>query len=169
MPRMATRGKARRSREYLGGLFDGEGSISIVRHLRRDARHGWMHELSVKVGMVDRVSVETYHGRWGGTFYPSKQYLKHPDRWHQAFSWDVSRAAAVRFLTEMRPHIHGRRPQLDLALKFQATFKPFGSAGVPDAVWKFREECRIQMRTLNGNRHDHKPPAETKREGTLLE
>jgi hypothetical protein len=25
------------------------------------------------------------------------------------------------------------------------------------------------MRALNGNRHDHKPPAETKREGTLLE
>ena len=151
--------------EYLAGLFDGEGSISIVRARRKNVSTGVEHMLRATVGMVDREAVEQFQQRWGGHSYASSAHLKHPGKWRPAYVWTVSGPTAERFLREIGPRLHIKRPQAELGVRFQGTLCHQGSRRIPN--FALREQLYWRMRELNGTRDRTigVSPAETERRG----
>src|SRR5207245_11334657 len=81
-----------RSPEYLAGLLDGEGSLSLARRYRRDRSI----EYSVRVAVYncDRLVLEAVQKSWGG--HLASVGPRHPE-WRAAHSliWTNSGAAGV--------------------------------------------------------------------------
>lgn len=94
-------------RAYLGGLIDGEGSITH----RDTERKYW----SVKVYMTDKEIIDWLHANIGGSVneYLAKNRTKSSHQWH------LSRQADVReFLLAVRPYlkVHNKQRKVREAL-----------------------------------------------------
>jgi hypothetical protein len=77
------------SDEYLAGLFDGEGCVSM--HL---AKAGYI-SIHVKVSMCDRAPVAALFARFGGSMSDGKQITK---TGRQVYTWSLFNAECVEAL-----------------------------------------------------------------------
>ena len=103
------------SAEYLAGLLDGEGSLSLARRYRRDRST----EYSVRVAVYncDRAVLEAVQKSWGG--HLASVGPRHPE-WRAAHSliWTNSGAAGV--LRAFAPHLRVKARHAAALLRFQA-------------------------------------------------
>lgn len=76
--------------QYLAGLFDGEGSVSMSL-----AKQGYL-SVCVKVAMCDRAPVAALHERFGGQFSDGKQKTK---TGRNVYTWAVYSGDSVEALT----------------------------------------------------------------------
>jgi|WetSurMetagenome_2_1015567.scaffolds.fasta_scaffold18767_3 hypothetical protein len=82
---------------YTAGLFDGEGSISLVR--QRIAR---FHSPQVSVANTDREVLEWLQKRWGGSIV-TKQPRKVAHS--VSYDWRLTDRRALSFLQLIRPYL----------------------------------------------------------------
>ena len=86
---------------YLGGLIDGEGSITRF----APKTGGW----NIKVYMTDKEIIDWLHANIGGTV---SSYLA-KNRTRRSYHWHLSRQADVRkFLLAVRPYLKVHRKQM---------------------------------------------------------
>jgi hypothetical protein len=140
------------SDEYLAGLTDGEGHISIVfRPKTGVGRTGTQCYLFVAFTMVDREAIDAIAERFGGAVYALKQ---ESPRWKPAFRWQATGARAERFIRAVRPYLRVKVRQADIALEFREISLQGGRTTIKRAVYNAsvmdrRLELREEMRRLN--------------------
>ncbi len=98
---------------YLAGLFDGEGCIYIY-HTTKEYL-----ALSVRLGVTQRFIAEYYQSVFGGSVhrhdYPGKDGYRRRVMWY----WQAPSLIAERFLKAVYPYLLIKKPQAEVALKFQ--------------------------------------------------
>jgi len=94
---------------YAAGLFDGEGSISIVGSVTEAYR------LLVRVDMTSIIVINWFYKTFGGS-----QYIRsRPKGTRVMFSWQLSGPKAKDFLTLIRSQLKLKNKEADVAIMFQ--------------------------------------------------
>lgn len=96
---------------YFAGLFDGEGTVGI-----RKNNEGYRVE--VGFGITYMPILEIMRDVFGGhiTPHPKKANRK------QLYEWDLGGRNAYDFLVVVRPYIHEKKPQVELAIQYCEEF-----------------------------------------------
>jgi len=103
------------SEEYLAGLLDGEGSLSLARRYHRDRSI----EYSVRVAVYncDRPVLEAVQKSWGG--HLASVGPRHPE-WRASHSLIWTNSAAAVVLRALVPHLRVKARHAATLLRFQA-------------------------------------------------
>lgn len=135
---------------YSAGFFDGEGSISIYLQERR-----W-HKLHISIGNTDRPVLQAIHALLGGSLWNGSREI--PGH-RPMYFWGATDCNAKRILELLLPHLHVKRAQAELAIKFQTMKSTHvryrggpggGSNPVSPEEWAARETIRQRIKSLNG-------------------
>lgn len=149
---------------YAAGLFDGEGSISIVCPKQPGYTRGVGHRLMVRLVSVDRVLPEWMNDHFGGALIDNRRQ-KLVGRSRPSFSWQINSYHAEIFLRAVRPYLLLKAERADVALDFRSTMlAPLGRKGVKrsvttnpvtDEVFAKRQALRARMLELNKRGQDN--------------
>lgn len=98
---------------YIAGIFDGEGCIC----LRRAKKKGVALDISV-------VNTNEWLMQWlkfalGGNFYPVQKEGRRNKNWKPCWRWTISSNRALDCLKLLYPYLRLKKPQAELAIKFQ--------------------------------------------------
>lgn len=96
---------------YTAGIIDGEGCIGLH---KRGSRNGVY--LSVSVGITDEWMCQWLKFAYGGGVYI--YYSKNP-KWKNHWEWSVAGKRALDFLKLIYPYLRLKKPQAEIAIKFQ--------------------------------------------------
>lgn len=150
---------------YFGGLFDGEGSIMIVRSASKafmKNRKKPSYSPVARIGMVEDWLMEDFHKAFNyiGELYREKPYH------HKRPITRVTirrRQDCLDFIKMIYPYLRLKKPQADLALSFfeNCWFKQLG-VSIPQEISDLQHEHYLKMRELNGITES---PATTERMG----
>lgn len=133
------------SLEYVAGLFDGEGCISIYRVEHPKDHQRAKYQLQVAIVMREGWLLEQIQRQWGGS-------LRREDRSHlpnqaPVTRWRLGDRLATEFLRTLEPHLRAKREQAFIALHFRAHT---GNDKRHDpACITIREDCYWVMRYAN--------------------
>lgn len=145
---------------YSAGFFDGEGYVAIRKQAPRPRKteRGFHIEygLALRASNINADVIHLLHERWGGEFtsIPSRR----PEE-RDLYRWTVYTRKAVAFMRAIYPYVVVKKPQIDLALRFndhvqecaavryQAGVK--GTVPYPPEVHQIREEFFREMKRLN--------------------
>ncbi len=127
---------------YTAGIIDGEGSICLI---KRSTRYQKIF-LSVSVGNTNEWLIQWLKMQYGGDISTSKNKTG-STMWH----WDITRYKASNFLKLILPYLRIKRPQAELAIKFQAR-KRKGPMADGQAV--IQEAERLLMKSYNTNKKE---------------
>lgn len=101
---------------YLGGFFDGEGSVGIYNTSnRRRATRGL--QMKVCISQTDPTFLKEVQAQFGGTLLvcrPKAATVR------TCWQWTASSLIAAAFLRAVLPYLKQKRGQAELALQFQA-------------------------------------------------
>ena len=133
---------------YTAGIMDGEGSIMIQKTQGYTKLSDHYFRLIVVIANTDSWLIVWLHTTYGGYMYdtPAKPGCK------PLFTWRITGKPAKVFLESILPYLHIKKPQAELAIKFQGNKKPrFGKKvkayGSEELV--LQEADRILMASLN--------------------
>lgn len=100
---------------YAAGIFDGEGCIGIEKQVRANRRNPH-YKLRATVVNTDMWLCEWLRFAFGGTVQERKSHPSHiKDQW----AWVIYNSGATDFLKLILPYMNLKRPQAELAIKFQ--------------------------------------------------
>lgn len=148
--------------EYLGGFFDGEGSISIIfskprlkpykNKVKNPGRGNF--DLLVCVTNTKKEILEVYLEKFGGNLrLDSKHKATWKPYWKDCYTWSVGNIKGLSFLKTIYPFLFIKKEQARLAIEFQESLrKPqtSGSRSLTDEEWLKRSKMREAMLKLNG-------------------
>lgn len=103
---------------YVAGIIDGEGSISLAQHKRKDGRRThW--ELIVAVCNTKFWLIEFLHFQFGGYIDERTQYGINYANAKKSWRWTMCASKAGDFLKLVLPYLQLKKPQAELAIAFQ--------------------------------------------------
>ena len=111
---------------WAAGLFDGEGTIGVIRQAAVSKRTGLRtasHYIQIAVFGIHEPSLKRFKEIVG----EGRIYLVTPKKGNTYFAWHASTAMAVRVLTQLQPFIFTKAAQVALAMEaaaLNATHKP---------------------------------------------
>lgn len=135
---------------YAAGFFDGEGCVSIVRQLKKQAIRGYIYRLVVCISQNHLRSLADFQNLVGleGRIYQNKRQGT-SNRDGYALIYDG--ASAARLLQELEPYLLRKHDEALVALKFQdetLIHRHFGPKGCPASVWAKRDALYNKLRKL---------------------
>lgn len=133
------------SLEWCGGLFDGEGCVSLCRRERHDRAGHWTVQLSL--AMTHRETVERFAREMGcGRIYErAGRGENHRTTW----IWIVSARAADHALARLHGHIFTKAEQVALAREARAVQGARTTKRYSDAEIERLDEIRTAIQTAN--------------------
>jgi len=156
---------------WLGGIIDGEGSISILPRYRSDAKcqyNGW--QVLVKVANTDIRMINKIKEIFNyslGKFGHTEERRK--NRCNKVYYWIVSSRQTLVLLKLILPYLICKKEQANLAIKMQERILAYigieikgrdskgrmlrGSTLTEDEV-KYREKLYLEMKELNKKGND---------------
>lgn len=136
------------SKEYWAGLFDGEGSVTILKPNRRRYRVDF--DVRVRVSNTDKKVLELLKAQYGGAFFKSNDGRKN-DCW----AWQASYKIAMRFMQDVYPFSIIKKKKLKVAIEMQALMsnqrqyiKGVRGCSVPDDIVQRRKQKFQEWKTL---------------------
>lgn len=125
---------------WAAGFFDGEGSIQIVRKIRKGYES---YELFVRVSQLSDVPLRKFAEWFGGDVYFNDQPI-----WY----WQLSSKKVGTALDQLLPYLVVKRSEANVALRFQSRRRN-GKKRDAHADNYDREELQLirQNRRLNGS------------------
>ena len=93
---------------YAAGLLDGEGCVTVLKHLNSEGRP--QYQLMVVFGMNDREGLDAIRLRFGGN-------VNGPDH-RGTYTWSASGVYALEFLKAVAPYALVKRTQVEVALSW---------------------------------------------------
>lgn len=133
---------------YIGGFFDGEGSITIHENFRPSPRgKSPNHTLQVSIGNTDGRVLAWIHSHFGGslTLRPATK-----PRHREVSQWIIRSNGAASFLSAILPFLRMKNEQAGIGLKFQAEKGQYRRNRLSQEEIDFREKMRVSIRLLNG-------------------
>ena len=103
---------------YTAGIIDGEGSIGIAKQKRKTCKRGYSFILYVQVNSSDEWLCQWLKFAFGGSISHSINNAGNP-MWH----WIIGNRQALAFLRLVTPYLNLKKPQAELAIKFQEAKK----------------------------------------------
>jgi len=143
-------------------VIDCEGHIAINGSPQRRT-----YALQVTVGNKDFALPEWCKEKFGGKIYRNEK--QRSPEYAPARRWRIQSREAADLLTKCLPHFIIKRPQAELAIKFQSTYgKPGERTNETDRI--AREQLRLKLRALTkrGPRITTTKPTNTPEEGNLF-
>lgn len=130
---------------YLGGFFDGEGCIAIVKG--KNHLGNVQYSLRVIVSNTNDYVLHLYKLSFGGRI--QKRKYKKPE-WRDCYAWELSSTRAYDFLKCIYPYLILKKAQADLAFEFQENQSKYDGSNLKlrDEEISMREEQRILMQEL---------------------
>lgn len=104
---------------YFAGLFNGEGCVAVLRRPQRESVSVVDRELLPEytvysvIAMADLEALGDARAIWGG----SLTRMSRPGC-RTIWRWALGKVDSRRFFLAICPHLHGKRGQVELALKF---------------------------------------------------
>lgn len=129
------------SDEYVAGLLDGEGYVSMVQRQRREPDRRSEHdtEILVAVTMVERAPLDALAERFGGGVYLVAHGHK---RWRDAYRYQVTGRLAEGVLRAARPYMLVKHRQADLCLEQRENLLVGGKTTPERAAHNARVQAR---------------------------
>lgn len=141
---------------YAAGLFDGEGSISITRQIRKGCVSP-IHTLAVRLSNTDRPTLDWMHETFTGNVSPNGNK---PDENHKpAWCWSLDCQKAMRFLESVEPFLRIKRNQAQIGITFQQYVmgREKGFPLHPEEV-ATRDWARNELMRVRGNSNEFPLP-----------
>src|ERR1041385_6851821 len=107
---------------YLAGLFDGEGCVQIIQQKPKGSNVSGSYYLYIGIRNTDTAIVKWIHSKIGGNLQDSKSYQENRSR---SWWWNLHCHAAYEFLKSVRPFLHIKAEEADIAMKFQEEMEEF--------------------------------------------
>ena len=127
---------------YVAGIFDGEGCICLRSSKRRS------YTLDVSIVNTNEWLMQWLKFAFGGNCY-SMQYKSNEERnWKPCWRWALASNKAMNFLELIHPYLRLKKPQADIAIKFQRARRGMGYP-LTDQELAIEEAQRIVMTKLN--------------------
>lgn len=102
---------------YIGGLFDGEGNIQIVKRNPASKRADRYH-LVVRLCIVEDYIPQWFKFCFGGSVCKRLREQTNPKH-RDVYTWYCSQQIAIQFLKTILPYLKLKRAQAEIAIKFQ--------------------------------------------------
>lgn len=157
---------------YCAGLFDGEGCILLAKHHtyqgKKETTYGrqpnFRYRMDIRLNQTRPESVWFLQDVLGGTVYflrkshgPNKEKI-YAGRW----TWEMADAVAARTLEKLLPYLLIKKPEAELAIKFQASKFPAvqlhggrsRKLGRTPIEIAFHQECFEEMKRLKQVHND---------------
>lgn len=155
-----TRGKVSEiDNAYTAGLFDGEGSVSILKARRSNPNYKCaQHILCLTCTNTHKETIEWLSETYGASKALRKRQRNHP-KWKDAYGWTISAIKALEFLKLIYPYLKIKKEQARIAIEFQTSKmekRSFKSSGVlrgntlDKKTLEYREKIYLKMKQLNG-------------------
>lgn len=130
---------------YLGGFFDGEGCISIVKG--KNHLGNTQYSLRVIVSNTNDYVLQLYKFSFGGRIRKRKH---DKPKWRDCYSWELSSTQAYDFLKCLYPYLVIKKAEADLAFEFQENQSTYEGSNVKlnDKELSIREAQRVLMQHL---------------------
>jgi len=132
--------KSETLKAYLAGIIDGEGCIRITTHSRPKR-----HLMVVDIANTKPDFINLIRLYYGG--YYTEKIDPRPNR-QKNYRITLSSVAAKEFLEDILDYLVIKRPQAELALKFQKTMG-YKKGQMPKCVFEERENYKNLMHGLN--------------------
>jgi len=137
------------SAAYLAGLIDGEGTLTITRHTRKD-RPGYMRfNIRLAIYNTNIALLQNVQETFGGTLMIAK---RHDERWKDQGQLAWSEEQIVVILEKVRPFLFAKREQCEILLACQATKLDAADGrkrGLSAEVVALREDGYSRLKLLN--------------------
>jgi len=142
---------------YIAGIIDGEGCVGLYRSSSKwtgRVYKGKRYErgntsriaINVQVVMTNKEVISFLHKTTGlGSMRPAKTLGNRKRAW----IWQVRARQAYSLLGLVMPHLIAKKPQGEIALRFEKTIGWHGNRGLPDNIKKEREKLFNNMSKLN--------------------
>lgn len=130
---------------YIAGFFDGEGSINLLKSIRRRKKANWCAEytLTVAMGQKDGETLDWIKDNLGGNICKIKR--------DGSYFWYQSNRKAETFLRIILPYLKYKKPQAELALKFYDERPPREKLGklIPQVELDRRDGIRKELMLMH--------------------
>jgi len=132
--------------QYTAGLFDGEGSVSIVvRNYRKDNRP--FYSLAIQLTNTHYGIVESLKETWSGHVYSEH----HKNRQRMYYKWMLLGKNGLSFLEAVLPFSIIKQRQVNIGIEFISTILPkIGSRGArTNEMHQNQTKLREELMALN--------------------
>jgi hypothetical protein len=137
---------------YAAGIFDGEGSVSIIHtktgHTKADGSIYRHYRLQVCVVNTNPILCQWLKETFGGCITQSHKGENRLPLWQ----WIKPSHKGAKFLKLIQPYLHLKSPQVKLALEFQ-DLRKFPMYHFTEEDNLIAEQKRILMHKFNGKRN----------------
>jgi hypothetical protein len=138
---------------YLAGFVDGEGCIAIYEN---KTRNGYFQvRFSLQASNTDLRPLRWIASKFGGKVTRRGGKRSQDCQRREAYAWYVMNKRAATIMQLIRPYVHVKGEQIDLALQFRGTYGPWfkdpatGRSGcVPDDVRARRLVLLAEIKSL---------------------
>jgi len=112
--------------QYLAGLFDGEGYISVRKYKKNENYDGFYYNPIIGIHMNGYNLLKKIHNRFGGSLYIRKKFVNRPTT-----EWVLSGAHRVsNALKLLYPYLNIKKKQAKLCILLCKTFGVVKGPGV---------------------------------------
>jgi len=103
---------------YVAGIIDGEGSIGIYKKFGKDKRR--YYQLTVQVSNSNEWLIRWLQMAFGSYAYHHGHYsCEKIKRNREIYTWSIVGNKAVDFLKTIHPYLRLKKPQAEIAIRFQ--------------------------------------------------
>jgi hypothetical protein len=126
---------------YIAGLFDGEGSISILRNeYNRVARRGFpRYDLCISICNQHHGVLKEVQAEFGGSLGSNGS----------SYYWRASSLKAKIFLEAVQPYLKIKKPQLEIVLLFQELKSQHGTSKMTEDELIIYQSFQDTIKALN--------------------
>lgn len=137
---------------YIAGVFDGDGSFSLIKKLKKDLKNPYFYP-QIQLANVSKDLVDFLVGEIGGSYTTRAEYVaKDGSKRKICYGWKLSRSnACLPFLENVRPYLIVKKERADFLADFLIE-NPYVRNNKPDDSLYVRENAYIRMRTFNNSR-----------------
>lgn len=142
------------SAQYLAGLFDGEGCVSILKHNKKGTVY---YVLDVRMHLCFRPTLEAIAETFGGRV-TNPQTLRSVNH-KMKFDWVVDGKAAIPVLEAIAPYALEKKDQIEMALEYARKLALIGrdradKAQRDELGAEYRDRLHIAKDRVNTRRID---------------
>lgn len=123
-----------KDRAYFAGLFDGEGTVRIYKHIRKDGNGNAEYGLRVSFGLTYKPVLLRMQKYFSGNVHTvNKDTMENtpsalkgsaagtisPEKWKQRYDYYLTGRDALYFLKVIKPFCDEKQQQAELAIQFE--------------------------------------------------
>ena len=137
---------------YVAGIFDGEGCVCLR------INKGRYYSLDISVANTNEWLMQWLKFAFGGNFYAMQAKTRKAQNWKPCWRWTITGNKGSSFLKLILPYLRLKKPQAELAIKFQEARRGAGYL-LTDEERALEEAQRVIMGkynkrgTINKGRH----------------